>query len=221
MKIHSAQLRNVRQIKELALDLSAPLTVIAGPNGVGKTTLQEAILAAMFLPKKEERDSLISTFDPDSRPTVVLELSRGDPDAGIVLTRSLTDDQGTWQEGATLLKKKKQALEKIQEVLPIDAQAAALLLWGRQDNLPEIINNFPTDGHSLLTDATIKGSGPDPKDIVKELEKEIENARKGEKGGQVVGALTQAKKRLQALQDEWDKANAAAEDLKNRQHKFE
>src|SRR5713101_3812170 len=98
MKIHSAHIRNVRQIKELHLDLSAPLTVIAGPNGVGKTTLQESILAAMFLVKKEDRDSLISTFDPDSKPTVVLELSRGEADAGIVLSRTVTDDQGTWQE---------------------------------------------------------------------------------------------------------------------------
>ena len=221
MKIHSAQLRNVRQIKELALDLSTPLTVIAGPNGVGKTTLQEAILAAMFLPKKEERDSLISAFDPDSKPTVVLELSRGDPEAGIILTRTLTDDQGTWEEGPTHLKKKKQALEKIQEVLPIDAQAAALLLWGRQDNLAAVIDGLPADGHSLLTAATIKGSGPDPKDIIKELEREIDSARQGERGGQVVGTLTQAKRQVKTLKDEWDKAKQAEDDLSKRRALFE
>src|SRR5579864_541646 len=139
MKIHSARLQNIRQIKDLHLDLSAPLTVIAGPNGVGKTTVQEAILAAMFYPKKEDRDSLISQFDPDSKPTVVLELSRSGPAAGVTLTRTVTDDQGSWREGATTLKKKKEALKKIQEVLPLSAEAAALLLWAGQDDLGRII----------------------------------------------------------------------------------
>ena len=39
MKIHTVELRNVRQIRRLCLDLSAPLTVVGGPNGVGKSTL--------------------------------------------------------------------------------------------------------------------------------------------------------------------------------------
>src|SRR5438105_15576582 len=138
MKIHSVELRHVRQIKEAALDLSAPLTVIGGPNGVGKTTLQQAILAAMFLTDKKLRDSFVSEFDPDSPPTAVLGLSHGDEAAAITLTRCLTDDKGEWHEGATLLKGKRKALDKIQEVLPITADAAALLLWGRQDDMPRV-----------------------------------------------------------------------------------
>ncbi|HMF17385.1 MAG TPA: AAA family ATPase [Gemmataceae bacterium] len=221
MKIHSARLRNVRQIKDLLIDLSAPLTVVSGPNGVGKTTLQEAILGGLFFCPKDARDSLVSKFDPDTKPTVVLELWHGEAEAGIVLTRTLTDDQGTWQEGTTTLKKKKEALEKIQETLPLSAQAAALLLWGRQDNLAAVIEKFPADGHSLLTAATLKGSGPDPKEIVKDLDKEIENARKGEKGGQTVGALTGAKKRVASFKEEWDKAKAAEEDWTKRREQFD
>jgi DNA repair exonuclease SbcCD ATPase subunit len=150
-----------------------------------------------------------------------LELSRGDAEATIVLTRTLTDDQGTWQEGPKTFKKKKEALEKIQETLPLSAQAAALLLWGRQDNLAEIIETFPADGHSLLTAATLKGSGPDPKEIVKDLEKEIDNARKGEKGGQIVGAFTAARMRVAALKEEWDQAKAAEEDWKKRREQLD
>src|SRR5262245_50831686 len=78
MRIHSAEIRRVRQFEELKLDLSAPLTVIGGPNGVGKTTLQEAILAAMFTRPKAMRDTFISQFDPGTPPTVALGLPHDD-----------------------------------------------------------------------------------------------------------------------------------------------
>ncbi len=221
MKIHTVELRHVRHIRTLALDLSGPLTIIGGPNGVGKSTLQQAILAAMFLTDKETRDSLVSRFDPDSPPTVVLGLSRGDANPTIELTRTLTDDKGQWKEGATLFKQKKQALDKIRDVLPISADAAALLLWGRQDDMTAVVEKFPSDGHTLLASATIKGSGPDPKKIIKELEKDIDNARKGERGGQVVGSLTQASNRAQGLEEELNKAKAAEAELQNRRLQFE
>jgi DNA repair exonuclease SbcCD ATPase subunit len=216
MKIHSVKLENVRHLKELSLDLSAPLTVIGGPNGAGKTTLQESILAAMFCCEKAIRDSFVSQFDPDSTPTVTLGLSRAENAATIVLIRSLRDDKGEWREGGTVFKKKKQALEKIEEVLPISADAAALLLWGRQDDMPAVMDSFPSDGHTLLTKATIQGAGPDPKAIIDELEKESDHARKGERGGQVVGPLIQARKRQTELEEELGRAARADGELRNR-----
>ena len=59
---------------------------------------------------------------------------------------------------ATVLRKKKEALEKVQQVLPICADAAALLLWGRHDDMTAVLETFPADGHNLLTAATIKGA---------------------------------------------------------------
>ena len=97
-------------------------------NALTRTT---AILAAMFSQKKEVRESFVSQFDPNTSPTVVLGLSPGDGAPSVSLTRCLLDDRGEWKEGATTLKKKKEALDKIQEVLPISAHAAAVLLWGR------------------------------------------------------------------------------------------
>lgn len=220
MKIHSIKLRNVRHLRALNLDLSGPLTVIGGPNGAGKSTLQESILAAMFFADKHVRDSFVSQFDPDSAPTVVLGLSHGEDAATIFLTRNLLDDKGEWQEDGTVLKKKKQALEKIQEVLPISAAAAALLLWGRQNDMHAIVDGFPSDGHSLLTAATIKGSGPDPKAIIKQLEKDSDHARKGERGGQVIGPLIQARNRLAELLEELTQATSADEELRNRRRQF-
>lgn len=216
MKIHTVEIRHVRRIRKVLLDLSAPLTVIAGPNGAGKTTVQQAILAAMFQTKKDIRDSFRSVFDPDSPPMVVLGLSHGGPTPTMQLTRDLTDDKGEWQEGATVLKKKKQALEKIQQTLPISADAAALLLWGGQADMTAVLDSFPSDGHDLLTAATIKGAGPDPKTVIARVENDIETARKGERGGQVVGSFTEAVRRDAALEEELNKARAAHEDLKSR-----
>ncbi|MCI0681905.1 MAG: AAA family ATPase, partial [Gemmataceae bacterium] len=221
MKIHGIKLRNVRRFKELSLDLPGALTLIGGPNGAGKTTLQQTILAAMFFCEKQVRDSFVSQFDPDSSPMVTLDLSHGGDAPTIVLTRNLLDDRGEWQEGSTVLKKKKQALDKIQEVLPITADAAALLLWGRQDDMPAVVDSFPSDGHSLLTAATIKGSGPDPKAIIKQLEKDSDQARKGERGGQVVGPLIQAKNALKLLVDEMEGAVRADEELRSRRQQLQ
>lgn len=221
MRIHSAEIRNVRQFAELKLDLSAPLTVIGGPNGVGKTTLQEAILAAMFSQKKEVRESFVSQFDPDTSPTVVLGLSPGDGAPTVSLTRCLLDDRGEWKDGVTTLKKKKEALDKIQEVLPISAHAAAVLLWGRQDDLSAVLEAFPSDGHSLLTAATVRGTGPDPKKIVKELDRDFDEARKGERGGQIVGPLIQARNKLRELESELATAKAADHELHTRRTQLE
>jgi uncharacterized protein YhaN len=221
MKIHSINLRNVRQIKELTLDVSAPLTVIGAPNGAGKTTVQQAVLAALFSPEKKVRDSLISRFDLDTPPAVTLALSRGEAAATIILSRYLTDDKGKWREGANIIQGKGQALAEVQKVFPISADAAAVLLWGSQEDMSAVIEKFPSDGHSLLTAAAIKGSGPDPKDIVDVLTRDSDQARKGEKGGQVVGPLTQAKKRVEALTQELNEAQRLEEDVKSRRLQWE
>ncbi len=208
MRIHSVELRHVRRIESLTLDLSAPLTVIAAPNGAGKSTLQQAILAALFFSPKEVRDSFVSEFAAESVPTVILGLSSGADAPTISLKRYLTDDKGEWTEDGTTLKGKKKALDKVQETLPITAEAAALLLWGRQDEMHLVIESFPSDGHSLLTAATIRGAGPDPKRIVKDLQRDHDAARKGDHGGQVKGAFTQARDRVEELQEELNGASA-------------
>ncbi len=206
MKLHRVELQQVRQFRRLALDVSAPLTVIGGPNGVGKTTLQTAILAAMFKVEKKERDWLRSRFDPDSAPNATLELSRTADSGRITLIRRLTDETGEWHEGGTVLKTRGKALEKVQEALPISADAAALLLWGLQEEMAVVIDGFPADGHTLLTAATICGTGPDPKEVIDQLEKDWNAAKRK---GKNPGPLTQAEERVQALEDALEKARLA------------
>ena len=143
MRLHGVELEHVRHIRRVALDLSHPLTIIGGRNGIGKTAVQEAILTAMFERKKEDRDSLISRFDPDSPPTATLALSGGQLQPTIRLVRTLTDKSGQWIEGTSHIKAKGEALKKVQQSLPISAEAAAALLWGRQNDLATIVRDFP------------------------------------------------------------------------------
>ncbi len=208
MKLHRVELQHVRQFRRLVLDLSTSLTVIGGPNGVGKTTLQTAILAAMFKVEKKERDWLHSRFDPDSAPTATLELSRTEDSSRITLIRRLTDETGEWREGGTILKQRGKALEKVQGALPISADAAALLLWGLQEQMAAVVDRFPADGHTLLTAATICGAGPDPKDVIDQLEKDLNAAKRK---GKNPGSLTQADERVHALEDALEKARLAHE----------
>lgn len=207
MRILRAELHSVRHIQALTIDLDAPLTAITGPNGVGKTTLQQALLAALFYhSKKDTRDAFISRFDPHAPPQAILTLARGGSSTPIVYTRRLTDDAGEWREGALTLKKKGEALKKIQERFPLDPDAAALLLWGRHEDLALVVDQFPSDGHSLLTAATIRGLGPDPKEIVEELAQDFAAAKRT---GKNPGALTQAQVRIAELNGELEKAREA------------
>src|SRR5512140_753892 len=98
MRIHQVELEHVRLIKRVTLDFSHPLTIVGGRNGIGKTAVQEAILTAMFERKKEDRDALVSRFDPDSPPVATLHLSRGEAEPTIRLRRTLSDKSGEWIE---------------------------------------------------------------------------------------------------------------------------
>jgi len=48
MQIHSIHLKNIKSHRELDLDFSPGINVLSGPNGVGKSTIFEAIGYAMF-----------------------------------------------------------------------------------------------------------------------------------------------------------------------------
>ncbi len=217
MRIHRVELEHVRQIKRAAIDFSAPLSIVGGRNGVGKTALQEAILTAMFDRKKEERESLVSRFDVDSPPVATLHLSRGDAQPTIRLRRILTDRAGEWVEGSSHIKAKGEALKKVQESLPMSAEAASLLLWGRQNDLAAVVRQFPADGHSLLTAATIKGAGPDPKQVIENLEDQIKQSKRG---GQHPGPLTLAQLRLKSLEAELRESQQSLSQLERLQEQY-
>jgi len=169
--------------------------------------------------KKEERDGHISRFDPNSPPTASIYFSRDSAaEPTIRLLRKLTDDTGEWDENGILTKQKGKALEKVQESLPISADAATLLLWGLQEDLAAVIDNFPSDGHSLLTAATIKGSGPDPKLVIEDLEEQRQRAKAK---GKNPGTLTLTENSVSALENELEIAKEADRKLSSLRHQFD
>ncbi|MFL6546439.1 MAG: AAA family ATPase, partial [Candidatus Udaeobacter sp.] len=210
MKIYNLELESVRNIRHLRLDLSAPCTVITGRTGTCKSTVQLATLVSLFRTSKKERDSLISRFDPDVKPKAILELSRNENGPTIKLSRSLLDDGGEWREGGSTTRAKGKALDKVQEVLPISANAAACLLWGQQECLCDVLKEFPADGHSALTAATVRGAGPDPKRVIDELDKSYKASKRA---GNSPGAWTRMSERVSQLEAELTASQQAEQEL--------
>ena len=81
MHLRSVLLRDWACHESLVLELRPGLNVVAGPNGVGKSTLCEAILTALTW-KSSSKDGKVRLLEPwgvaGSGPSVVLELVRDD-----------------------------------------------------------------------------------------------------------------------------------------------
>lgn len=62
------QLKGIRGIENLRVTFDYPVSVIAGANGSGKSTVLFAAACAYAVPKASVRDFVPSTLFPDYRP---------------------------------------------------------------------------------------------------------------------------------------------------------
>ena len=80
MRITSIAVRNYRIHRDLKVELDSSLTLIGGPNEVGKSTLVEAAHRALFLKARtagEAQKSMVSTVHPGHPEVEVCFDSRG------------------------------------------------------------------------------------------------------------------------------------------------
>ena len=80
MHIRSVVVRNYRVHRELAISFDRKLTLIGGPNEVGKSTLAEAIHRGLFLKSKVTGESLspMKSNVGDGVPEIEVEFQKGD-----------------------------------------------------------------------------------------------------------------------------------------------
>lgn len=74
MKLRSLEVSDFRRIRRAKLELGAGLNVVYGPNDLGKSTLVEALRAALLLPSTSATANDFVPWDRDATPGVSLEL---------------------------------------------------------------------------------------------------------------------------------------------------
>lgn len=77
MKLRSLEVADFRRIRRAKVELGAGLNVIYGPNDLGKSTLVEALRAALLLPSTSAHANAFAPWDRDAVPAVSLELEHG------------------------------------------------------------------------------------------------------------------------------------------------
>ncbi|MCA9611474.1 MAG: AAA family ATPase, partial [Myxococcales bacterium] len=74
MKLRSLEVADFRRIRRAKLELGPGLNVVYGPNDLGKSTLVEALRAALLLPSTSTVANEYVPWDRDATPAVALEL---------------------------------------------------------------------------------------------------------------------------------------------------
>ncbi|MEZ4253524.1 MAG: AAA family ATPase, partial [Polyangiales bacterium] len=74
MKLRSLEVSDFRRIRRAKLELGPGLNVVYGPNDLGKSTLVEALRAALLLPSTSTVANDYVPWDRDATPAVALEL---------------------------------------------------------------------------------------------------------------------------------------------------
>jgi DNA repair exonuclease SbcCD ATPase subunit len=77
VKLRSLEVVDFRRIRRAKVELGAGLNVIYGPNDLGKSTLVEALRAALLLPSTSAHANAFAPWDRDAVPAVSLELEHG------------------------------------------------------------------------------------------------------------------------------------------------
>lgn len=77
MRLRSLEVADFRRIRRAKVELGAGLNVIYGPNDLGKSTLVEALRAALLLPSTSSYANTFAPWDRDAVPAVTLELEHG------------------------------------------------------------------------------------------------------------------------------------------------
>ena len=86
MKLHRVRLRNFRGVSESDVEFAEiGVTIVEGPNEVGKTSIADALRMAIEVKDNSKRASVMSVkpVDRDVGPEVEIELSSGTICSGV------------------------------------------------------------------------------------------------------------------------------------------
>lgn len=155
MKFKSLELQYYRKYKNVYLEFKDGITSIVGNNGVGKSTIFEAILVALNGPiaSRGDKRALRSRICPDKETKMIFEFILNDDCYKIIRVIKGKNDT----VGAELIKNDNQIAKnnsavnkKIQEILGIDYKSQEVSIFAKQGEISALSSMEPGDRRSVI-----------------------------------------------------------------------
>ena len=176
MKFKSLELQYYRKYKNIFLEFKDGITSIVGNNGVGKSTIFEAILVALNGPiaSRGDKKALRSRICPDKETVIVFEFVIGDDCykiTRIIKGKNDTVNAELEKDGNQIAKNNSAVNKKIQEILGIDYKSQEVSIFAKQGEISALSSMEPGDRRSVIP--RLMGI-----DIIDKIIKNIKNDKK-------------------------------------------
>ncbi len=183
MKITSLNLRNFRRFRQGRLELGEGINVVKGPNEAGKSTLMQAVLAALFWKadsgRREVRESV--TWGESDGFLLELEGEAGGRDFRLVKDFAARSAHLVWGDLET--RDHARIEEAVREWLGLGSEAAYRSTAAiRQDEVAAIAAGRDELGRALHAAMTGSDGGAAAPDALGELQRELAELLRGIRG---------------------------------------
>ena len=223
MKITCMTLRNFRRFRDGRLELGEGINVVKGPNESGKSTLMQAMLAALFWKadagRKEIRESV--TWGESGGFVLKLEGGAGGRDFRLVKDFAAKKAHLVWGELDT--HDHARIEEAVREWLGLGSEAAYRSTAGiRQDEVAAITAGRNELGRSLHAAMTGSDGGVPALEAARDLERELAELLRGTRGtAKNPGPLARAEEEIREKEARREELSRAARERRDARRRLE
>jgi len=183
MKVKELSLRNFRRFRQASFSLGEGINVVKGPNESGKSTLVQALLAALFWKADSNRREVRESVSWGEKDGFVLELEGEAGGETFRLVKDFSAKSATLNWGNRETSDPAEIEEYIREWLGLGSEVAYRSTAGiRQDEVSEIAAGRRELSESLQATVTGSEGGRSALEARESLNKELSELLKGRRG---------------------------------------